>query len=175
MQIGLFPNPSSSAAAEQSRLDIFASLLTEGHTRFQVLTDIQVQRWEKVVWNVAWNSLTTLTLLDTHTWLESSPEAMPMTRRLMREVIDVGRMCGVSALQYDLVDKLVDKILAMPPIGSSMRTDYLEGRPLEVDVILGYPFRKSRELQMSTPTLDTIYTVVLGVDRRLRDDVKRKS
>jgi 2-dehydropantoate 2-reductase len=172
MQIGLFPNPAS-PAVEQSRLDTFASLLAEGGTVFQVLADMQAQRWEKVVWNAAWNSLTTLTLLDTQTWLVSSPEAMPLTRRLMREVIDVGRACGVDALQYDLIDRLIAKILAMPGIGSSMRTDYLEGRPLEVDVILGYPFRKSRELGMSTPTLDTVYAVVLGVDRRLRDDLQK--
>ncbi|KAL1976264.1 hypothetical protein VTN31DRAFT_2546 [Thermomyces dupontii] len=169
MQIGLFPNPSSSEEQEKSRLQLFAQLLEEGGTVFQILDDMPRQRWEKVVWNAAWNSLTTLTLSDTHTWLDSSPEAMALTRRLMREVIDVGRACGVTALQYELIDQLIEKILKMPPIGSSMLTDCKEGRPLEVDVILGHPYRKSKELGLNTPTLDTIYGVVMGVDRRLRD------
>lgn len=60
----------------------------------------------------------------------------------------------------------------MPPIGSSMRTDTVAGRPLEVDVILGYPYKKSKELKMSTPTLDAIYAVVMGVDYRLRNGVR---
>ncbi|KAL1980256.1 hypothetical protein VTN96DRAFT_4431 [Rasamsonia emersonii] len=169
MQIGLFPNDSADQSVEHSRLDTFASLLTAGGTVFQAIDDIQRQRWEKVVWNAAWNSLTTLTLLDTRSWLDSSPEAMPITRRLMHEVIAVGRACGVSTLDDDIVDKLINRILGMPGIGSSMQTDYKEGRPLEVDAILGYPFRKSKELGLSTPTLDTIYAIVMGVDRRLRD------
>lgn len=172
MQIGLFPSALSPSPTEQTRLSAFSSLLTAGGTKFTVLEDMPLQRWEKVVWNAAWNSLTTATLLDTHTWLNSSPEAMPMTRKLMTEVIEVGRACGVTTLEYSLVDRLIEKILAMPPIGSSMQTDALAGRPLEVDVILGYPWKKSKELGLSTPTLDVIYAVVMGIDRRLRNAQK---
>ncbi|KAH8690586.1 putative ketopantoate reductase family protein [Talaromyces proteolyticus] len=169
MQIGLFPSTISPSETEKTRLDTLSSLLTRGGTKFTVLDDMPRQRWEKVVWNAAWNSLTTVTLLDTQTWLKSGPEAMPVTRKLMTEVIEVGRACGVTSLDYNLVDRLIERILAMPPIGSSMQTDCKAGRPLEVDVILGYPYRKSKELGLNTPTLDTIYAVVVGVDRRLRD------
>lgn len=146
-----------------------ATLLEAGKTQFQVLsqTDIQRQRWEKVVWNAAWNSLTTLTMVDTQTWLHSSPSAMAATRRLMREVIDVGRACGVP-LEYDLADKLITKILAMPPIGSSMQTDCRHGRPLEVDVILGVPAQKATELKIEAPVLEMVYALVRAVDGRLR-------
>jgi 2-dehydropantoate 2-reductase len=166
-QIGLFPNASVDQSLEQTRLDTFASLLETGQTRFRVLEDIQRRRWEKVVWNVAWNSLTTLTMLDTQTWLRSSAEATPLTRKLMREVIDVGRRCGVE-LEYDLVDRLMAKINAMPGIGSSMQTDCKNGRPMEIDVILGFPLLKARELGMDTPVLETIHAVLRAVDFRLR-------
>lgn len=174
MQIGLFPSSSSGTPTdtEQTRLSTFASLLTKGGTKFTVLEDMPRQRWEKVVWNVAWNSITSATLLDSHSWFVSSPEAMPMSKRLMREVIEVGRACGVSTLEPSLSETLTDKILAMPPIGSSMRTDTVAGRPLEVDVILGYPYKKSKELGLETPTLDTIYAVVMGIDYRLRNGAK---
>ncbi|KXH51150.1 2-dehydropantoate 2-reductase [Colletotrichum nymphaeae SA-01] len=165
MQIGLYPNDTDQAV-EKQRLDEFASLLTEGKTVFQVVPNIQVQRWEKVVWNAAWNSLTTLTLLDTHSWLSSSPDATPMTQRLMREVIDVAKACEVP-IDYDLVDKLINKILAMHPIGSSMQNDFKAGRPMEVDIILGYPYRKGKELGIATPTLDTIYVILTGTNLRL--------
>ncbi|KAF6810628.1 2-dehydropantoate 2-reductase [Colletotrichum sojae] len=166
MQIGLYPNDGADQAREKQRLDEFAALLTEGKTVFQVLANIQVQRWEKVVWNAAWNSLTTLTLLDTHSWLSSSPDATPMTRKLMAEVIDVAKACDVP-LSYDLIDKLINKILAMHPIGSSMQNDFKAGRPMEVDIILGYPYRKGKELGVPTPTLDTIYVILSGTNLRL--------
>lgn len=169
LQIGLYANPTQDVSSEEKKLSTLASLLETGKTRFQILsqTDIQRQRWEKVVWNAAWNSLTTLTMVDTQTWLHSSPSAMATTRRLMREVIDVGRACGVP-LEYDLVDKLVDKILVMPGIGSSMQTDYRNGRPLEVDVILGVPAQKATELDIDAPVLEMVYALVRAVDGRLR-------
>lgn len=156
---------------DKNRLTEFARLLTEGKTIFQVVDNIQVQRWEKVVWNVAWNSLTTLTLLDTHSWLSSSPEAKPMTRRLMCEVIDVANKCNVP-LKHELADKLIAKIEGMPPIGSSMQNDYKAGKPMEVDIILGYPCKKSREFGMQTPTLETIYLILTGVNGRLLKEAK---
>lgn len=164
--MGLFPNEDSDQAIESQRLDEFAGLLTTGKTVFQVVPNIQVQRWEKVVWNAAWNSLTTLTLMDTHSWLNSSPSAMPMTRKVMTEVIDVAKALNVP-IEYELIDRLINKILAMPPIGSSMRADYEGGKPMEVEIILGYPVRKGRELGISISTIETIYIILTAVNKRL--------
>lgn len=169
MQIGLYPNDQGDQSNEAQRLEEFAGLLTTGKTVFQVVPNIQVQRWEKVVWNVAWNSLTTLTLLDTHSWLSSSEGADPMTRRLMTEVVDVARKCGVP-IEHSLVGKLVDKILAMHPIGSSMQNDYKSNKPMEVDIILGYPVEKGLELGVPIPTLETIYLILKGVNLRIMRD-----
>ncbi|KAH8812794.1 ketopantoate reductase PanE/ApbA-domain-containing protein [Xylogone sp. PMI_703] len=165
-QIGLYPNPKRGNEEEQKRLDQFVALLRAGNTPVDMEEDLQLKRWEKVVWNAAWNSLTTLTLLDTQSWLKSSPNAMPMTRELMREVIDVGRKCGVP-LQYNLIDQLINKILAMPGIGSSMQADRKAGRKMEVEIILGYPVRKARELQVPVPVLDTLYTLLTAINGRL--------
>ncbi|KAJ9484188.1 hypothetical protein VN97_g9193 [Penicillium thymicola] len=167
MQIGLFPNPKVETQVEQRQLETFADLLRNGKTRFQVLEDMQIQRWEKVVWNVAWNSLTTLTMVDTQSWLKSSEDAMPFTRQLMQEVINIARACGVP-LKDSLIDQLMDKINAMPGIGSSMQTDCKSGRPMEIDVILGFPVRKSRELGIQAPYLETLYVLLRAVDGRLR-------
>ncbi|EXJ89776.1 2-dehydropantoate 2-reductase [Capronia epimyces CBS 606.96] len=167
-QIGIFPaGDALDPAVEKSRLDEFSYLLREGGTPFTVEDNIQVQRWEKVVWNVAWNSLTTLTMLDTHAWLNSSPDSTAMTRRLMREVIDVAQKCNVP-IKYELIDQLVDKILAMPPIGSSMQTDCKMGRPMEVDVILGTPVRKGRELGVDIPILEVLHTLLVAINTRLK-------
>ncbi|KAJ9225458.1 hypothetical protein DTO169C6_2191 [Paecilomyces variotii] len=166
MQMGLFPNTNLDPDLERRRLDEFASLLTHGKTVFQVVPNVQVQRWEKVVWNAAWNTLTTLTLLDTKSWLGSSPDALPLTRRLMTEVIDVARRLGVP-IEHSLVDTLIDKITAMPGIGSSMQTDYKNGRPMEVDVILGTPVKKARELGVDIPTVETLYVILTAVNGRL--------
>jgi 2-dehydropantoate 2-reductase len=166
MQIGTFPNEVGDAAVDEQRLAYFAELLTAGKTVFQVVPNIQVQRWEKVVWNAAWNTLTTLTLMDTHAWLSSSAGATSMTTRVMQEVIDVARALEVP-IDDGLIDRLMTRILGMPPIGSSMRTDYDNGKPLEVDIILGYPVRKGRELGIDVPTIETLYILLTAINKRL--------
>lgn len=162
-KLGLFPNPKVDEQVERQRLEIFADLLRHGKTGFEIVDNMQIQRWEKVVWNVAWNSLTTLTMVDTQTWLHSSEDATPFTRQLMQEVINIARGCGVP-LEDRLVDQLMEKITAMPGIGSSMQTDRKYGRPMEIDVILGVPVRKSRELGIPAPFLETLYVILRAVD-----------
>ena len=165
--MGLFANHDRDAKVEQSRLDVFADLLRKGGTKFTVEDNVQIKRWEKVVWNAAWNPLTTITQVDTQTWLKSYSESTPMTRRLMQEVIDVAKRCGVP-VGYELIDTLFKRILAMPGIYSSMHTDMKEGKPLEVDVILGTPMKKAREFGMDVPVLSTVYSLTMAVDQRLR-------
>ena len=170
MQIGLYQNEVANSALEAERLEQFAALLQQGQTIFQIDNDIQRKRWEKVVWNAAWNPLTTLTMVDTKTWLDSSDESHAVTRRLMREVIDVAQRCGVS-LGYELVDELMAKVAKMGRIGSSMQQDAKAGRPLEVDVILGHPVEKAKEFGMDTPVLSTIFALTTAVNRRIVESV----
>ena len=172
-QIGLYPNPSLSPATEKDRLDAFATLLRTAGTKYTVEPNIQTARWEKVVWNAAWNSLTTLTGCDTHTWLTSTPEADSMTRALMRDVMAVARACEVP-LPDDLVERLFEKIGGMGGIYSSMYVDARAGRAMEVDVILGFPVRKAGELGVSVPTLRAVYAMVMAVDGRLRREREAK-
>lgn len=119
------------------------------------------------MWNAAWNSLTTLTMLDTRAWLNSSPDAEPLSRSIMREMITIGRACGVP-LADDLVDRFMERINALPAIGTSMQTDCKSGRPMEIDVILGFPVRKARELRISVPYVEAVYVILKAVDCRLR-------
>lgn len=48
-----------------------------------------------------------------------------------------------------------------------MQQDAKAGRPLEVDVILGYPVQKAREFGMDTPVLDTVFALTTAVHRRI--------
>lgn len=91
-----------------------------------------------------------------------------MTRKLMAEVIDVAQKAGVP-IKHELIDRLIDKILALPGITSSMQVDCKNGKPLELDVILGTPVKKARELGVSIPTLETIYVLLVAINRRLQN------
>lgn len=56
-EIGLFSNPGSDPEQEKCRLEYFASIMRHGGTNISVEENVQVKRWEKVVWNAAWNTI----------------------------------------------------------------------------------------------------------------------
>ncbi|KAK5174714.1 i-AAA protease yme1 [Saxophila tyrrhenica] len=171
LEIGLYQNPDVDQTTEKARLDRFAEMMKKGRTTYSIEENIQVKRWEKCVWNAAWNPITTLTQVDTQTWLHSSPEAMATTRQLWHEMIDVAKRCDVP-LEHELVDRLMEKILSMKGVFSSMYVDSQAGRPMEVDVILGTAVRKAKELKMEVPVLNAIYAMTAAVDQRITTNLK---
>jgi len=86
----------------------------------------------------------------------------------MSEVVEVAKESGVE-VRDGLVDQLIERILGLPGVVTSMQTDVKNHRPLELDVILGVPVRKARELGVRTPVLECIYALVKGVDYGLRE------
>lgn len=86
----------------------------------------------------------------------------------MEEVIEVARKSGVP-MRDGLVDELFTKILALPGVYTSMQKDVVARNPLEIDVILGVPVRKARELGVKIPVLEVIYTLVTAVDYGVRE------
>jgi ketopantoate reductase len=85
----------------------------------------------------------------------------------MEEVIEVARKSGVP-MRERLVEELFVKILALPGVYTSMQKDVVARNPLEIDVILGVPVTKARELGVKTPVLEVIYTLVQAVDYGIR-------
>jgi ketopantoate reductase len=84
-------------------------------------------------------------MIDTRPWLHSFPNAIPLTKNLMHEVIEVARKSGVR-MRDELVGELFTKILALPGVYTCMQKDVAAKAPLEIEVILGVPVKKTKQL-----------------------------
>ena len=51
---------------------------------------------------------------------------------------------------------------------SSMQIDRQEGRPMEVESILGEPLRQARRAGVNTPNLEMLYHMAWLIDRQIR-------
>jgi 2-dehydropantoate 2-reductase len=158
------------SATTESDVEEFSQLLQKGGSEVEVSKEMQVKRWEKVIWNIAWNSLTTLTMLNTEQFLVHSSEyAIPLSRKLMHEAVTVARACNVN-IDYSVIDALMDKTLGTKGgMESSMMNDLRNNRPMEVEVILGYPMRKAKEHNIPTPILDTLYVLMAAQNYRVKN------
>ncbi|KAF8597781.1 2-dehydropantoate 2-reductase [Ceratobasidium sp. AG-I] len=162
-EIGLFAsdiNPSIEAA----RLEAVSSAFTAGGLEVTIEENIQKRRWEKVIWNCAWNSLTALTNTNTLEWLTSSPDAEALSRDVMTEVITVAQALGLE-IPFEFTDTLMARVSGKALI-SSMQVDAANNRQMETEVIVGTPLRKAQELGIPTPILRTLYALLVAKEKK---------
>jgi len=158
-------------------LETFANLLVEGSANPAPTANIDAERWRKVLWNVAYSTLCTLSKASVPEILDPavSSATAPVIRGLMQEVVKVARAAGIdeTLLPDSAVDDTIkftdleyDPVIAQqenrvpPKYRPSMLVDYDFSRPMEVEVIVGNIQRRARELHVETPQLDAVYAAL---------------
>lgn len=157
-------------AGEQTHA--FAALLEAGGVKGEVREDVIRERWKKSVWNTAFNPASVLAGgADTKVLLET-PGGEDLIRSLMAEVLQVAGAEGY-ALNPGIPDKLVKTTREMPAYHNSMALDFLHGRAMEVEPILGNVVRLADRHDLAIPRLRTVYSLLqlrlangLGPNRR---------
>ena len=76
----------------------------------------------------------------------------------MQEVCDVARAAG-RPQSPNLIEQMIAATKAMPAYKTSMALDYANGRPMEIESILGNTVRAARKLGVATPNLDAMYAI----------------
>lgn len=101
--------------------------------------DLPAARWRKLMWNVPFNGLSVV--LDASTdAIIGCPASRTLADRIIREVHAGAALCGV-AIDESAIEKTMRHTETMVPYDSSMRLDFLNGRPMEIEAILGNPLR----------------------------------
>lgn len=87
-------------------------------------------------------------------------------RRAMKEVCDVAAS-SAHLLPPALVDQFIAGTAKAPPYKTSMALDYENGRPMEIEVVLGNTVRAGQRAGVPIPVLETLYALARMVDRKL--------
>jgi len=126
-----------------------------------ISNDIQRERWHKLMWNAAFNSVSALTGRVPADLL-AQPDVRSLIVNIMSEVLAVGRGCGV-----DLRPEDIDKHIAWTEGATGMRTstmvDREKGRAMEIDGLLGVVVRKGREVGVPTPCSAVVFALLKAV------------
>lgn len=127
-----------------------------------VLESLAYGRWEKLVWNVPFNGLSTA--LDRATdQLLSTEAGESLCRRIMAEVIASARACGVQ-LGDELIDLNISRTREMGAYLTSMHIDRRMGRELEAEAVLGEPYRAGAANGAVNPCMRMLYDLVRMVN-----------
>ena len=117
--------------------------------------NIEEKIWYKLLVNLGINSITALGR-DTAKLLQSS-HIRNICRGIISEGISVARAEGLN-FDVNTLDSIMTIYEGYPDqMGTSMYYDITSGRPLEMESIQGYIYKKAQEYHITTPYLDTVY------------------
>jgi 2-dehydropantoate 2-reductase len=155
--LGRYPDGITPAAQQ------IAAAFEAGKVPCKLTENVVGARWQKAVWNATFNPISILGgVLDTAAMLKTEADR-EFIRRSMLEVCDVARAAG-HPQSPNLVEQMIAGTKAMPAYKTSMALDYENGRPMEIEAILGNTVRAARKVGVATPNLDAIYAIAKMVE-----------
>lgn len=133
-----------------------------------VVADLALERWRKLVWNIPFNGLSVVAGgIDTAAIL-ADDGLRQLAVELMDETIAIANRCG-HALPSAVALELMKRTETMGAYKPSSLTDYLAGRPLEIEAIWGKPLRHRRSADVAAPRLEMLYRLLVSLDRAHRE------
>ena len=158
LEIGSYPAGAPSQTAKR-----LAEMFNAGGAPCKLLENIQQARWRKLLWNVPFNPVSVLAGGGDTGWLCDGSELEKLCRDLMDEVIAAVASAGIEITSRE-ADDMMAYTKSLSPYNSSMLQDYLAGRPLEVEAILGNPLRIARKNGVAVPKIEACYALLKSVD-----------
>ncbi len=126
--------------------------------------DLVQARWRKLVWNVPFNGLSVV--LDTDTLSIMSDDALRQRAHgLMLEVKRAAKACAGREIEDAFIRMMLDWTAKMEPYLPSMKIDYDEGRPMEIEAIFGAPLRGAQSVGCDVPGLSEVYERLSAINR----------
>jgi 2-dehydropantoate 2-reductase len=130
-----------------------------------VVENLALERWRKLVWNIPFNGLSvTAGGIDTEAIL-SDDYLRSECLALMGEVILAANRCGFSLPATAALEQ-VTRTESMGAYKPSTLVDFQAGRPLEVEAIWGEPLRRAMAAGALTPRLHELYEKLKAMDSR---------
>lgn len=189
LSVGVYTPPDAQEdAALLQAAHTFVDVAARGGADASVSTDIEAQRWQKLLWNVSWGALSLLSRRPTQelVQVETLPYSMGVVRGFMEEMVSVARASGISEerLPTSSIDKTLRITLSSTPArvrlqkepevflerdsaayGSrdfrpSILVDLESQRPMELEPIFMNVLRRARRLHVDTPRLDVVAAAI---------------
>ncbi len=144
-----------SPAVPESVLNEVVNDFSKAGIPIEAADNFQRARWMKLMWNIPFNGLSVI-LNATTDALMNHPASRELAEATMRDVQQAARACG-EFVPDDHVEKLMEHTAQMVSYDSSMRLDFLAGRPMEIETIFNNPLRAAQKAGYAAPIIDVLY------------------
>jgi 2-dehydropantoate 2-reductase len=138
-----------------TRLATLQGELVAAGIECQITESLTWARWRKLMWNIPFNGLSVILNSSTDK-IMAHPESRALAKSIITEVRQTALDCG-HFIEPEFIQYMMDHTDEMVPYDSSMRLDFLAGRPIEVEAIYGNALRAAERANVSAPIIRTMY------------------
>lgn len=136
-----------------------AEIMDEASIKVEFATHLRRLRWEKLLWNIPFNSLSVALGGVSTQEMIASEHSLDMVYKLMHETWSIAKAEGIK-LNESMMDQMVENTQKMTPYKTSMLLDYENRRPMEIEAILGEPLTLAMRHRLRVDTIYTIYRLL---------------
>ncbi|WP_341529708.1 putative 2-dehydropantoate 2-reductase [Nostoc sp. UHCC 0302] len=158
--------PNYSPMGNTDRMQQIANDFTNAGIQMELVEDLLLARWKKLVWNIPYNGLSVI-LNATTDELMADTYTRKLVEELMYEVAAGAKSYG-RIIPDSFISTMLDYTVKMKPYRTSMKIDYDEHRPLEVEAIFGNPLRKAQAAGVNLSQISCVYHQLKFLDARGR-------
>jgi 2-dehydropantoate 2-reductase len=150
-----------------NRLHQIANDFKHAQIPIKLSADLLLSRWKKLVWNIPYNGLSVVLNARTDE-LMANPDTLILVEQIMGEVVAGAKSCD-RIIPADFIPHMLDYTHKMKPYRTSMKIDYDESRPLEVEAIFGNPIRAAETAGIKLPQIEVLYRMLKFVDAQRQE------
>ncbi len=148
------------------RVKEIAEMFSKAEIPLEVSGEIVKLKWEKLVWNAAFNALTTITGATVADVMRDA-KLKEIAVDAMHEVIEVAKKSGVE-LDESTIDDALELSKNVGDFKTSMLQDFERGRRTEVEALNKIVFERGREVNVRAPINQCFYSLVSFLEKRRR-------
>ncbi|MFN3246460.1 MAG: ketopantoate reductase family protein, partial [Leptonema sp. (in: bacteria)] len=127
--------------------------------------NLRKARWEKLFWNIAFNTLSVLGNQATTDELIQSPYTEELAKLLMLDIYKIAQH-EKNAPNKKIVQDMIERTRKMKPYKTSMLIDFENKKPMEIDAIVGEPLNLAKKYKIDTPYLKFCYNLLKFLDQK---------
>jgi len=143
----------------------FMNLFASDEIEWLVTDDFRTAQWKKLIESSALGAIQVLYKLPCVVFKE--PVILEEYKTLLREAVKVAQSEGIL-LPKEFVNHLVHKLHDYPDTkGSSMLSDVLAGRQLELDAKIGAIIKTGLKNKINLPSTNRVYRTLLEINQEL--------
>ncbi len=150
---------------DTDRAKAYAGAMRRAGILGEFTTRIRALRWDKLMWNAAFNTVTALTRQSVGAVLDD-PDSRALVRTLMREVAEVARAEGAEITEHRIDQLIESSEKHLKAVRTSTLQDFERGRRLEHEALAGAVVRAAHRHAIAIPASETIYALLKLLDRR---------